>query len=87
MMKRNEIEAKVQSLAEEYFGVHKDDFTVLLTFKELDADSLGIMEVVMDIEDTFDITIPDEKIDGIETMTDLINLIEQSITTKEASSE
>ena len=43
------------------------------SFKDLEMDSLDMVEIVMDVEDEFDITI--ETSEGLETIADLIALI------------
>ena len=43
--------------------------------KELGADSLDVVELVMAIEEAFDIEIPDEDAEGISTVQDAINYV------------
>ena len=50
-----------------------DTITEQSSFKDLEMDSLDMVEIVMDMEDEFDITI--ETSEGLETIADLIELI------------
>lgn len=45
---------------------------------DLNADSLDAVEIIMDIEDAFDITISDEDANSIRTIQDIINYIEEN---------
>lgn len=45
---------------------------------DLDADSLDVVELIMAIEDEFNIAIPDEKIESIKTIGDLVKFIEEN---------
>lgn len=71
---------RVQSIIAEELGINpnliKEDTNLK---KDLDADSLDAVEIIMALEDEFEIELPDEEIEGIETVTDLMNLIEKHI--------
>ena len=56
-------------------GVDAASVTPESTFKDLNVDSLDIAEMVMTLEDEFNITIELEE--GIATVQDLVNLIEE----------
>ena len=43
---------------------------------DLGIDSLGVMEIVASLEDTFRLQIPDEALRGVETVADVANVIE-----------
>ena len=47
--------------------------------KDLDADSLDVVELLMTIEDEFNIEIPDEEIDNIKTIGDLTEYIQNNM--------
>ena len=47
--------------------------------KDLALDSLDAMELIMELENAFNITIPDEEAESIETFGDLVRCIEQKI--------
>lgn len=44
--------------------------------KDLEADSLDAVEIIMGIEDEFDIEIPDEEAEKFQTVSDLVNYVE-----------
>ena len=43
--------------------------------EDLDADSLDLVELVMALEEAFDITVPEEELEGIETVEQAFNLV------------
>ena len=45
--------------------------------EELDADSLDLVEIVMSLEDDFSVTIPDEKAEELNTVGDILDLLEE----------
>lgn len=46
--------------------------------EDLHADSLDIVELVMELENTFDIQIPDEEMPNLSTVQDVVNYIEKN---------
>lgn len=46
--------------------------------KDLNADSLDVVEILMSIEDEFNVEIPDEEIENIKTIGDLVEYIENN---------
>lgn len=46
---------------------------------DLNADSLDLIEFVSDLESEFDITIPQDKLDGIHTVGQIAELIEEAV--------
>ena len=60
-MKRDEVLAKLRKIVSDRLDVEEDQVTPEKTFVEdLGADSLDIVELIMGIEEEFDIEIPDE---------------------------
>ncbi len=43
---------------------------------DLGADSLGVLELVMDLEAAFGIDIPDDRMEGVKTVADVVALVE-----------
>lgn len=64
--------------------VRKEDFafTPATTFKDLGADSLDVVQVLVALEDTFDIEIPDEDMKGMANMGDMIAYVERRVAEK-----
>ena len=68
---------KIKEIIVEQFEVEEDVVTMETTVADdLGADSLDIVEVRMSIEDEFDVEIPDEEIENIKSVGDLVNYIE-----------
>ncbi len=72
------VEDKVVGIVSEQLGVPKEEVTRESSFvDDLKADSLDVVELVMEFEDEFEITIPDDDYDKIKTVGDAINYIEE----------
>lgn len=70
-------EEKVINIVSEQLNVPKEDITKESKFvDDLKADSLDVVELVMEFEDEFDITIPDDDYEKIQTVGDAISYIE-----------
>ena len=60
------------------FEVDADSITADTNFaEELNADSLDVVDMLMSLEDEFDVEIPDEEIENIQTVGDLVSFIEE----------
>jgi acyl carrier protein len=71
-----EIEAKVVEIVSEQMGVDKSEITRDTSFiNDLNADSLDTVELVMEFEDEFDMSIPDEEAEKIQTVGAAIDYI------------
>ena len=44
--------------------------------EDLGADSLDVVELLMAIEETFGVTVPDEDVQGLKTIQDIVNYVE-----------
>ena len=73
------VEDKVKEIVSEQLEVPLESLTVETTFEEIDADSLDIVELVMALEEEFDLEISDQEIEDIQTLGDIINFIEKKI--------
>ena len=63
------IETKVIEIISEQMGVDKSEITRETSFiNDLNADSLDTVELVMEFEDEFDMSIPDEEAEKIQTV-------------------
>ncbi len=75
----SEIASRVKSIIVDKLGVDENEVTDTAEFtKDLGADSLDTVELIMEFEREFGITIPDEKAEGIRTVQDAIDYIEAS---------
>ncbi|AQT69163.1 Acyl carrier protein [Anaerohalosphaera lusitana] len=71
-----QIEAKVIEIVSEQMGVDKSEVTRDTSFiNDLNADSLDTVELVMEFEDAFDTSIPDEEAEKIQTVGAAIDYI------------
>lgn len=67
---------RVQKIVAERLNVEEDKVTPEASFKEdLEADSLDVVELVMELEDEFDMEISDEDAEKIVTVGDVIDYI------------
>ena len=75
----SEIAERVQSIIVDKLGVSESEVTPEATFaQDLGADSLDTVELIMEFEKEFDIQIPDEKAETIQTVGDAIKYIEDA---------
>ncbi len=78
-----EIEAKVTEIVSKQLGVAKEKITRQSSFvNDLGADSLDTVELVMEIEDAFDLSIPDDAAEKIQTVGEAIKYIEDNLRDK-----
>ena len=71
-----EIEDKVFGIVSEQMAINKAEITRETAFiNDLNADSLDIVELVMEFEDNFDMSIPDEEAEKIKTIGQAIDYI------------
>ena len=67
---------KVKDIIEKELGVEREKLTNEASFiEDLGADSLDIVELVMAMEEEFEVEIPDEEAENIKTVGDAINYI------------
>ena len=68
---------KLKAILAEQFDVEEEKITAETDLQEdLGADSLDVVDLLMSIEDEFDIEIPDEEIENIKTVGALVSYIE-----------
>jgi acyl carrier protein len=75
-MERADVLTAVQESAKEVLGVDQDVVVEDARFKDdLDADSLDLVELVMALEERFEVTIPEEELGGIETVGQAVDVV------------
>ena len=75
----SEIESKVKEIIAEKLGVDEENVKPEESFtNDLGADSLDTVELIMEFEKAFNITIPDDKAEKIATVGDAIAYIEEN---------
>lgn len=68
---------RLRDLISEKLGVEKDDVLMETSFADdLDADSIALFELIMAIEEEFDIEVEDESIENIITVGDILKYLE-----------
>jgi len=77
---KSDIEAKVKSIIVEKLGVDAGEVTPEASFtNDLGADSLDTVELIMEFEKEFNISIPDEQAEGITTVGEAVSYIEENV--------
>ena len=72
------VDDKVFEIVAERMGVKKEDISKETSFvTDLGADSLDQVELIMELEDHFDLNIPDEDAEKLQTIGDAIKYIEE----------
>lgn len=80
MLTRDEIFLKLRPLILKIMGVPENKVQMKTAFiEDLDVASLDLVELVMEIEKTFDIEIPEDQIDQILKVEDAVSFIEQRL--------
>ena len=79
-MDAHTMEAKVTDLIIEQLGVSRAEAVPKASFiDDLGADSLDIVELVMSLEEEFDIEIPDEDAEKIQTIDDAVSYLKERV--------
>lgn len=69
---------KVAAILAEQLDANADDITVSTDMvDDLGADSLDIVDLVMTLEDEFDLEIPDEDVENVRTVGDIVKYLEE----------
>ena len=77
-MNKDEILKKVKEITSEQLGVDESQITPEAKFvDDLGADSLDTVELVMALEDEFDVDIPEEDAQKIQTVGDAVRYLEE----------
>lgn len=71
---------KIKDIIVEQLNVEEDAVTMEASITEdLGADSLDVVDLVMSIEESFDVEIPDEEVENIKTVGDIVKYIENKV--------
>ncbi|MCL1918428.1 MAG: acyl carrier protein [Peptococcaceae bacterium] len=70
--------AKVKELVLARFSLEEDDISLETTFESVGADSLDIVELIMEIEEEFEIEIPDEDMKKMATVGDMVEYLKEN---------
>ncbi len=70
---------KIKTILAEQLGANEADMTMETNIaKDLGADSLDVVELLVAIEDEFSVEVPDEEIENIKTIGDLVEYIQNN---------
>ena len=76
----SDVEARVKAIIVDKLGVAEDEITPDAAFtSDLGADSLDAVELIMEFEKEFNISIPDDEAEKIQTVGDAIKYIEEHL--------
>jgi acyl carrier protein len=79
-MDRNEMQKKVMDIIANQLGVEKEIVTLEANVvDDLGADSLDVVELVMALEEAFDLEIPDDEAEKIRTVKDIVEYLAKSL--------
>ena len=68
---------KIKDIVVDQLGVNEEDVTLETRFiEDLEADSLDLFQVIMELEDAFDVKV--EEVENIKTVADAVNFIEKA---------
>jgi len=82
-MDRTEIFTAVTQLAVEVLGVEPEAVVDEARFKEdLDADSLDLVELVMALEERFDISVPEDELEDVLTVGQAVALVSDKVSAR-----
>ena len=77
----SKIQEKVTTIIVDKLGVDASEITLEASFtNDLGADSLDTVELIMEFEKEFDISIPDEQAENIQTVGDAVEYLSSQVT-------
>ena len=75
-MDQDEIQAKLVDMIVEELGIDRDNITMDATLEEdLEVDSLGVVEILIALEDNIDVKITDEEAEKITTVGQAVDVV------------
>ena len=70
---------KLKNVIVEVLSVDPDEITMDTAFEDLGADSLDLFQIIMGLEEAFDIEIPSEKAEKIKTVEEALEMIKNEL--------
>ncbi|MEM2786486.1 MAG: acyl carrier protein [Candidatus Nitrosotenuis sp.] len=85
VISKEDVFARVKKVIVEEINAKEDEIELTTSFTEdLGADSLDVVQLVMDFEDEFDIEIPDDDVEQIRTVGNAVDYISSKLESKDA---
>ena len=82
-MDQTDLLAAIRDIAVNVLSVDPDAVREEARFKEdLEADSLDLVEFVMALEEGFDITVPEEELEGVDTVKQAVSLVSEKLSAR-----
>ena len=76
----SDLSDKIKQVAIERLELNEEDVSMDSDIqKDLGADSLSVVELIMELEDTFNIEIPDEDAENLRTLNDVVNFVQEKL--------
>lgn len=76
---------KIKQVVIERLEINEDDVTMDADIqKDLGADSITVVEMIIELEDAFDIDIPDEEAEKLRTIRDVVDYVQSRLAESEA---
>ncbi|MBR1811493.1 MAG: acyl carrier protein [Clostridia bacterium] len=69
---------RIREIVCDQFDIKEEDITMESTLDDLDIDSIDAVDLAMDIEEEFDTEIPDEVLENMKTLGDVVRFIEDN---------
>lgn len=76
------VEETVKKIVTRIVRKQEEEYSPTATFKDLKADSLDIVQILVAVEDTYEIELPDEELEKVSDMESFIACIERVIARK-----
>lgn len=70
---------KVKAIVVDQLGADEEEITQATTFQQLNADSLDIVELVMALEEEFNLDIADEEVENIQSVGDIVKYVKENM--------
>lgn len=71
--------AKIRAVVAGHLELDPERLTPETTFEEIEADSLDVVEIIMALEEEFDIEIPDEKVESVKSLQQVVDFISELV--------
>ena len=77
------VEETVKKIVMRIVRKKEDEYSPSATFQDMKADSLDIVQILVAVEDTYDIEIPDEELEDVTDMESFVAVIERIVAEKD----